>query len=485
MDGVLLYKEKLYLFDGKSFSTVSPKEAKKYKIGALIPVEDIRTLTFKLPKNLDEERLAIQIELKMYNEAGLDPEKEYAIDFISYDLPNEENYLIEAFALSKEDADAMVGEMVSKIGFLDILFPRFIAYKSLYIEGSSSNDLIIYIGDDEAFGVVYQKGRYIGYRALDSLAKISKKIGIELARLKEILATKGLVQTNYPPSEIHIFDALQEHFYKVVEKLVYAINHKRSYYGLEGIDRIILDFEGHKIEGLKELFMAQGVAEEGSYELLECCGLDAKQSSLAVAARYVAFYDQLDQRINLTFYERRLPFYRYEIFRYLVASFVAMIGVGAVIWYLSLQESELESQLRLKQQRLSKLKSINKKLLAKIKTLQSQKQELNQKLAALQQEIEIYEETLDSFPLIEEAKLERQKMINDVVEDLYIWRLSTKLLEQNGTKKVTVDLVSTSDQRDKIAKFMKDLLKKGYKRVQTKQIERQKNLYESRVGIEK
>ena len=482
-EAVLLHKDQFYLFDGRRFSTIEPKRAKKFRVGALVPVRQIVTLTFKLPSTIDHDRLAVQVELKMYNEGGLDPNKEYAIDYLVYQMPNEEEYLVEAFALCKEDIDPLFEPYLSKIGFLDILFPKFIAYESLYIDQESqSNDLIIYLGEEEAFGVIYQKGHYIGYRSIDSLSQLSKTTGIELVRLKALLAQKGLVQSHYTPEEMHIFDALQERFYKMVEKLVYAINHKRSFYGLEGIDRIILDFDGEMIEGL-DTFVASFGLDSFTYEQLECCGFDPKQSSLATEANYLVRYDELPQKINLTFYERGIPWYRYELFRYVAAAVVALLVVAGAILYLDMEESRLQELIQIKEARLEHIKAVDKKLLAKLKKLQQERKALQKQVKELEEQKEVAEETLEAIPFIQKAKLDRERMMNDVVKALYTYRLSARAIDQNGTREALVDLISKDDQRDRIARFMQYLLQRDYQDVQTKKIQRKDGLYESVVKV--
>ena len=480
---VLLYKERFYLFDGEKFSSVEPSKAKKFRIGAVVPVRYVITLTFKLPSSIDQERLAVQVELKMYNEGGLDPNKEYVIDYLVYQMPQEEDYLIEAFALCKEDVDPFFEPYVDQIGFLDLLFPRFIAYESLYVDQrSQKDDLIIYLGEEEAFGVVYQKGRYIGHRTIDSLSKLSKAMGIELTLLKTLLVQNGLVESRYAPEQMHIFDMLQERFFTMVEKLAYAINHKRSFYGLERIDRIILDFDGELIEGLDDLFDSFGISGV-EYERLVCCNMEPRQSSLATQAYYVLQYDRLPQKINLNFYDRGLPWYRYELFWYGVTAIVAILAVGGFWLYLDIQEAKIQESIGLKTKELASIKSTNKKSLAKLRKLKKEKKELQNQIGALEKENEIIEETLEAIPFIQKAKLDRERMINDVIEALYTYHLSTKSIDQNGTREILVDLLSKDEQRDRIAAFMRYLLQRKYKNVQTKRIQRKDGLYESVVKV--
>ena len=141
-EAVIAHDGKFLYFDGEKFRVVEPSLAKKYKIGCQIPSTYIRSLSFKFPKNYSLEQLGVQVELKMYHEGGLDPNKEYVIDFISYDIEHESNYLVEAFAVEKEEFDSYIGDSFKKIGFIDVVYPKFITYKALYEPHASTNDLL-------------------------------------------------------------------------------------------------------------------------------------------------------------------------------------------------------------------------------------------------------------------------------------------------------------------------------------------------------
>ena len=482
-EAVIAFDEKFLRFDGKKFYTIDPTAAKKYRVGCHVPSNFVRSLSFKLPRNLSPEQLAVQVELKMYNEGGLDPNKEYAIDFISYDLEQENSYLVEAFALEKEEFDAYIGDRFKKIGFIDVVYPKFITYKALYDAQAQTNDLILHFGTQEAFGVFFKEGKFIGYRTIDTLPAIAKKVGIELVKLKTMLYAKGIVASNYLPEEMHIFDALQEAIYKNVEKIVYAVNFKRSYFGFDCIDRLVIDFEGQEIPGLRELFLSFGIEGDFRVEKISCCDMDAKEVSLAIEALYVAQFDELDQKLNFTFYERKKPLYQYEVVRYAAVLLLFMALLGGGYSYVAYKQDTLDASIAAKEQQLARLKSESKRYLAMIKKLKDEKAALQKSKTLIQNELELYQDTLDTIPFIQEAKLQREQMINDIVEALYHFRLSTKAIEQNGTKFAYVELLSQDMQREKIAKFIRYLLDKRYKNVQTKEIERKDGLYQSRVKV--
>ncbi len=479
----VVYKDKLYVLKDGKIDSIAPSKVKNYRVGALIETRSMLSLSLKLPLSTPKDQLDLQVELKLYNEAGLDPNEDYVIDYLLYEFAQENVYLIEAFAITKKEIEDRFAQVVKKLGFIDVIFPRFIAYSAYYESPSTSNDLFIYLSDEEAFGAIYQNGKCVGFRHIDSLQSMAKKSGIELALLKSLLEQKGLDSAKYTPHEKHLYDALSQTFYKNIEKIVYAINFKRSYFGIDRIDRIFIDFEGRSVPGLKELFEGFGYIEA---QIEPCAFKDfGRTSSLAVALEYVKRYEELEQKLNFTIFERKKPLYRFESFWLVAASFFILIAIGGIWYYLDRKSCQLEDTIASKEQRLQQIKLLTKRYKKELIALKKREKELQNKIEAQQRLIDSYEETKEMLPVIEQAKSVRQQMINDVVEGLYRYRLHTRRLDQNSTKSVQVELISSSNTRDRIAKFMDYLYKKGYKKVFTSKILGEDGIYRSLVKVER
>ncbi|BCD68675.1 hypothetical protein [Nitratiruptor sp. YY09-18] len=483
MGAVVFYKDSCFLYEKGKFDSCNGKKLKDFPVGALIPSHKILALSFKLPLHLSQEQLAVQTELKLYNEGGLDPNKEYAIDYLAYPIEHENSYLVEAFAIVKEELENYLQEPLKKLGFIDIVFPRFIAYKAFYDTPANTNDIFFYLADEEAFVAIYQNGKFIGHRNIDSFSQIAKKSGIELVRIKNLLFSKGLRSENYSLQESDIYDKLQEIFYKNIEKVAYSINFKRSFFGIDRVDRIFLDADGQMIDGLRDYFVSFGI--EGALEVkpFACCSVEAQSASLAVAAAYIQKYEQLDQKLNFTLFERKKPLVQFEVVQLALALFVVLlIGTGAWIWLQS-KIDNLESQIAFMQQQYEKNRHNSKKYEGALLKLKEQQKKLLAAIDSKETQIDEIADTLDAIPFIENAKTQRQKMINDAILGLYTYKLSTKSIEQNGTKRLGIDVISQTNQREKIAKFMQFMIQKGYANVQTKEIVMDRGLYESHIEV--
>ncbi|BCD60872.1 hypothetical protein NitYY0814_C1658 [Nitratiruptor sp. YY08-14] len=487
MQAAFIENDKLYTFQNGKFETLKPKTYKNFRIGALINSKKLITFTTKLPLTLQKEQLDIQVELKMYQEGGLDPNRNYVIDYLAFPIQQDNIYLIEAYALPQEVIEEQFGKIAKKIGFIDVLFPRFLIYKSLYAQEFTvtKNHLFLYLGEEEAYAAIYKEGKYIAFRSIESLADLASQCGIETAKLKSLLSEKGLKQENYAPEEMNIFDVLQERFYKNAEKIVYAINYKRSYFGIEQIDAIYLDFEGERIEGLEAVMMAAGMIGDIVVQPLKYRDLSPKQSALALAIEYIENFEKIDQKLNFTIYERKKPIYHYRSFQLLVFAAAILILFGAGTLFLYQQVHHFDELIAQKEGEISKLRKKNQKLMEKLKQLRDQKKQILKRKKEMLHENELAQLTLSAIPMVEEGKKERQKMMNDIIEALYRYKLTTKSIDQNGTSSIDVDLVSKYEQREKIGAFIRYLLEKGYSDISTKEIVRDNSFYESLVKVKK
>jgi len=479
---IFLEKEHTVAYDGEKPVLDTKNEHPELFSAVVIPLKYIHSFSYKIPNNVTDDELALKTELKMYKEGGLNAEKEHSIDFIKYDLGDE--YLIEAFALAKDDFDDYLTSFSYKTDVVDLAFPRFLAYQVLYEtqKVEKSNDLYIYISDDEAFGAIYQDGKYIGNRVINSLQAISKQTGLELVKLKEYLREKGFKRENYTLEETLILDTIVEVFSKDIEKIVYSINHKRGLFGLSGIDSVFIDFDGNNLEGIEDFFSQYGF--EPTIQPLQQ-RTQEPSPSLSVLLGYIfKLHNGANfHHINLTHLARKKPLTRYLGFQYLIETviiIVFLLGIGiTAAYYTGTQKdeiSELNSKVKEHKQKIEKLSLRMKKVQKKNNSLRKEKK-------ALEDQIFIQETTFRVIPMINEIGIKRQKMMNDILKVLKRYQLNSSSLLQKDEKSFEILLISQSNRRGDISKFMHDLIKMGYKNVMTRDITYENGIYKSKIYI--
>jgi hypothetical protein len=474
-------------FDGETFAPASLKEAKRGFCAAMVPVSLLRSHSFKIPLGTSDEKFATLVEITMFEEGGLDIDREYAIAYVRHALDFDGSWLVEAFAAERDELEKRFGPAASKTGHIDLLAVPYLAYEGLYRferADAAAVELFLYLGDEASYAVLCKEGRYLTHRTLPSLASLALKAGVDAAVLVEALRERGLLAENYGPDERLLLATLQEAFGEIVERIAHTVSHKRGVFGIGGIDAIFLDFGLSEIPGLWELFDGYGF-EESRKGVVRCCeALPPEAQHEGIEALYLlaAASGRLDAP-NLTVFEKRPGFLQTHTGRFLAAAAAALLLVGGYgattrmeLDGLARERSSLEAQLRT-------MRAEAKKLTARLKAERSRRDAVRERLERRRRELMAFDEAADTMLMIKASKAKRQAMMRDVDEALRQYRLSATWLEQNGSRAVRVDVLTPFAHRARIAKFMKRLVDEGYAKVGTREIRLDENLYQSRVEI--
>lgn len=474
------------LFDGKKFHEFTAKNTKEYFTASALASTEIKTYGFKIPKSTSSHKIEIQAEIKMFDEANLDPEIEYKIASLTIPLENNEDNYIESYAVKVASLQEKFGDIVKKDKQLDALFPSYLSYIALYSFEllQRKNDLFIHFGDDESYAVIFKDGHYISTRVLPSINEMANRVGIHLVDMKRMLSTKGLDSSLYLEEEFIQMGNIEEEISKIVEKISHTIGHKRGIFKLESLDRIYLDFEGNDIPGFLNLFENFGY-ENVKKELLNIFPqVDVGRKHQALQALYaLGDIQEKHKLVNLTIFERKPSFIETNVGQF---SIVLLLSLSIAVIYpiyatfsldrLTTQENSLKSSV-------AKLKQESKNLQQKVQTTKTEKIAAQKEFAQKSTQLETYDKTVDTLLNFDKEALVRQKMFKEINLAMRKYALSSNSIEYNKDGMVNVQIISKYDKRDNIAKFIKDLLSKHYSHVETNKVERFENHYESIVEI--
>ena len=473
-------------FDGNSFSPFEAKKAKNYYSGLLINSTLLRPHGFKAPENISAEKLEIQAEMSMYEEAGLDPETDFKIASVRVDLENESNIFVESYAVENSVLMEKFSPIASKLKQIDYIVPSFLRYKALYAyeKLEAKNDVFIYFGEDEAYAVMYKDSKYISTRSIITLNELSKKMEIDLSTLKNMLSSKGVKDELYAPDEFLKMHSIQEELSKIVERVSHSISHKRGIFGLDRIDRFFIDFDGSDIPGFLELFKTYGF-DNSEFLLLNVFDeIEPERYSDGLGALYIlGIVEGKYTTANLSVFERQESFYKTHAGIFMIVLGVSTLFALAYPVYGSYRLAELEAQKDELQVRVNAMNTLTKKLQKKLKEVRVERKNLENVKKGNIDTIKSYDTLVDTLKQQKLQKKKRQKMMKDVNQVMAYYKLSSRNLEQNASDLMHVHLISEYNKRDNIAKFMKDLLNMGYLHVSTLEIRREKNLYESVIEI--
>ncbi len=478
--------------DKSSFKPVS--SPKRYFVGSRVEYEDIITYSFKVHKSISKEDLDIQVELKMYEDAGLKTNKQYKIDYIKKELDYEESYIIEVFALDIEKTKKSLVYLFSKTNRLDFLALPNLIFETLYSSKilSPQKDIFVYIGEKESFLSIYKDGTYLSSATLNSLEEISKEIQTKFSEpmtvqtLREILKEKGLDKKRYSESEIALYDTLYAIFSDIFFKINNVAMHNRSIFGYDTIERIFLSTLDGRIKGLKEFTKSIGFekTELGDFDLFK------QKSDINflehIAAHYI-FYkkNSNDNTHNLTFVEKRKPFYKTKAGSFVLFLIFCIFAFGSYPLYLFLQHSNLIKQRDTLQSRYEILQNKTRNIKQKIAKSKMSIKTIKRAIKAQEIKLSNLDKSIDK--LINLTSPEEKSYKTILLLDKYLKKYSLSLsgFEEKGSNHVILDIIAKYNKRDDIAKFMKDLLEKGFIEVSTKEIRLDKNYYISKIEIKR
>ena len=478
---LFLVHESTATYSSGAFSPSIPRDTKELFAGAIVPLSLLNIHTLKFPNHLSDEELSVQVEIRMFEEGNLNTDEEYTIDFIRHTLANEESYLCEVFALAESKTADYFSVALKNSGVIDLITPGFLIYEAQYDILPKGNDLFIYLGEDESFGAIYQDGKYIAHRSIDTLAAIAVETGFDIPKLKAILSERGVIEESYPPEEFAKFVLIQDRLARNVERLVHTINHKRGIFGLTGIDHVYLDFEGNTIPGLETVFDAYGI-HDLSITTLTKTQISPAELHNALCAHYLTH--QIGKKaLNLSAFERKARWYKRESGKFLsIFAIALLIALGTPLtlaWMIADEEQH-------KEELTNTLTQIQKETASLSAMLNEQKNLLTQSQAEVQtlhEEIGLIQGAQETANLIGEMHQKRQQFLIDATSELGRYGLGTLMIEQNGSKEMMLHVISQYSKRDDIAKLMSGLYTRGYQNAQTHEIALDNKMYNAVVKV--
>ena len=480
----------LLIYDGKHFRD-SDKQEKIYTVSRVL-YEDVVVYSFKIPSGQASDDLSSIVEIKMYEDAGLDVNKSYKITYLVKKLDYDEMCLVESFAVDLETLKETYGNCIKKVKYIDFLALPFFSYTTLYANKilTPKNDIFVYIGNDEAFISFYKNGSYISTKYMINLKDIvekldSQELHINIEDLNDILLNKGLKEDLYERHESQLFLELETIFSDILTKINNVALHNRSVFGFEKTDRLFFSTKYGRIKGLKDFVLNFGFTD---VEILDFNLFREKQKSdfldkIVCSYGFDKFKENSNKQ-NVTIFDRPPTFFSTQFGKLSlwIMLFVAIFAGVYAFFYLDIQnlqeqKNSLERKYQSIQQRAKKYKAETRKKIQEIKKTK----ELMQKQKV------IFDNIKQSISKLEKMKNRDNSYVNFMAKvDLLLqkYQLRTKSIEQIGNRTMIIEVISGYNERDKIAKFLKSLINEGFVNVKTDEIRLDKTRYISKIEIE-
>jgi cell division protein FtsB len=483
---VYITEHTFWLYDGETFAQTDPSAIKKHPCGTLIAPQALYMYSSKLPSNLDAEQRDIQMDINMHEEGGANVEEEYTTATLCHPLVNDTNDLVDLFGLPSSSAEKLYDPLLKKTGVIDYILPSFLIYDAFYDKSDApkGTELFVYLGDEEAYGVIYHKGHYVAHRVIEHLAHLAAHCDMELEALKALLKSKGVVEENYTPDEMNIFTTAQDILAKSVERIVHTINHKRGLFGLGELERIVLDFEGETIEGLETIFQAFGVEEKTIEPLHAKAQIDPALTHHVLGAAYLLGVAKgRYPAANVSPFLRQPPLLKQPAGKFLTIFLSALLVALLYPAYLMQQTAQMTTQEEALKVELATLQTTQAKQAERLKGLQEDHKQLEEEAKALQQKEARLAQTQDALPVIRASSALRTRMMDEALRLLQRHTIALKELDQEGSKAMKLHVVVETSKRENIAKFIEGMAKLGYQQSRTKKIFQNEQWHESVVEV--
>jgi hypothetical protein len=251
------YAEKNYIYKGDTFHDLKKLSYNTSNfITSYISNKDIISTTVQLSRSIPENDIPDILEIKAYEELGLDQASSYIISYTEVENAGEEReYHI--FVAQPEVLDQLFSPIRERTKYIDLLIPSPLLYKALYKKEILSDNGIhcfIYFTKQDAFITFYKNGEFLYSKSIEfSLEQIYDKycelIGekVDEQEFFSTLESEGLKTTNsdYQQNLMKIFGEI---FITINDIVIYA---KRAFQ-LETIDQMFIGSVQGPIIGLDE-----------------------------------------------------------------------------------------------------------------------------------------------------------------------------------------------------------------------------------------
>ena len=461
------YSDKSYIFKNGSFQSLKKLSYNTSNfITSYISNKDIISTTIQLSRSIPQEDIADILEIKAYEELGLDQASDYIISSAEVENGGEEREF-HLFVAEPEVLDKLFLPIKQETKYIDLIIPAPLLYKTLYkkeILNDRGTHCFMYFTQQDAFVTFYKNGEYLYSKSIEfSLEQMYEKyceiVGEQVDKKEffSILETEGLKATNsdYQQNFMKIFGEI---FIMVNDIIIYT---KRAFQ-LETIDHMFIGSVQGPIIGLDEYSQ--------NYLGLQSADLNFDYNGQSVnndewytdQLQYMMLLNSIDYMedessiVNLTMFPRAPSFMNRASGQFIIATLTA-IAVGlayplvylvgsyandAKIYALTIQNNELTTET-------NKYKKI----------LSGKKQEisvLDKEIAKLS---DIYQGKTNTLTSIYDKKVNyrlKSGIFHTLAEDLNKYGVHVDMLYSEDNV-VWLSLVSSNDRKfTELIKYISD-----------------------------
>ena len=337
------YTGKNYIFKGDKFQPLKKLTYNKDNfIASYLSNKDIITATTTISRSIPEEDIADVLEIKAYEELGLDQAVEYTISYI--EMKNEaDEREFNLFVAETEILNKLYSPIKQETKYIDLIIPAPLLYHVLYTKEILSpigTHCFVYFTKMDAFISFYHDGTYLYSKSIGfSLEQMYEKFceiegeQIDKDEFFSVLETEGLkaTDTKYQQNFMKIFGEI---FITINDIIIYT---KRAYQ-LESIDYMYIGSVQGPIVGLDEYshnYLGLPSADLNFDYNIENDEWYTDQLHYLMLLTSMEYMENPDYVLNLTIFPRPPSFVNRASGQFIIAMFAAIsIGLAYPLFHL-------------------------------------------------------------------------------------------------------------------------------------------------------
>jgi len=455
-----------------------------------IQSKDVISAIIQMSRNIPESDLKDAIEIKVYDELGLDSAVEYTITYLETETNDSKNRTYDVFIIDTSLIGTQLDTIRKKTSYIDYVTTAPFLISSLYKKAlleSQGTDCFVYFQKNDAFLAIYKSGQYLYSKSLHySLTELTEKfcelIGerIEEEDFYKLLTTEGLKSTNvsYQSFLMQLFGEL---FLYINDVIIFA---KRSY-NIENIDKIYIGSEVGIIIGVDEY--AKSYLGLESFEFNFNISINSKewyvdQIHILMALTAQVYLEDKDDALNFSIYRRPPPFRQRPVGKLIgvvAASIILSAGYPAY-QYGYAQFLQIQTQ-----QANKKYKIANKKanvIRAKVASLKKDRAKIVKLVKVESDKLEFKKKLLTEIHRKKTAYSMKAVILVELIDILnkYQSKISVVQYEKDN---ITLSIQNRNEK--KITEFIKELTKLKKYKITTDRIikDQEKDLYLSQIVV--
>jgi hypothetical protein len=455
-----------------------------------IRTRDVITSTMEVSRSIPDSDLQDAVEIKAYDELGLDTAIEYKISYFEIDTNDTKDRLLNIFAIDASLVKSQFEPIKNKTRYIDYITTAPYLIRALYqkkLLEESGVHCFVYLQKNDAFLAIYRAGQYLYSKSLRySLKEISEKfcesIGerVDEEDFYQLLANEGLKLSN-PLYQQHLMKLFGEAFLYINDVLIFS---KRSY-NIDSIDRFYIGTEIGVIGGIDEYSKSYLGLE--SYDFNFNVAINSKewyvdQMHILMVIAAQVYFENPEEAENFTIYKRPPAFSKRPSGRLFGLVGIALLLTLAWPAYQIGHSVKFDYDYKQLNQKHNVLKKENDQIKEMIASLEKEKASLNEKRKAQNDRLEFRKKLLNEI----HDKKAKYPMKGMIIHEL------VSLINERGIRvgqiqildnELTLSLVSRNEKR--LTELLKDISHHGAYAVSTKEIAKSEDalFYSSDVSV--